>query len=472
MNETLETNPNQDIPSVQMPAPSMKSNIIKVVLLIGLAVFFAWIFVESGMTFKPIRCGEGCFGFGFILLSVPIFIAETLRPILSIIPKALFSLAESLPLLWPFIIGNIILKYSLIIILTGLPFFGFYFWVRRVSNFDRKNLKRIFVVACLLLIITISVSESLGSDRTIIATAKSMDRICENDSSCKNALYGKVSKNVYIGSENEKVTSGLRMPSISSLRTDKVLKALTSLPDSFREAYCDNIYGAITNISAERSNLNACKEKLALTSNNPPLWDDCLAQTDFYSRRLSSLIDSCTQNFIQINPINIIGLTGFLAPIKYSNQYRQNDNAYDMSGSKMEPRLVVLDGGILALAFSLSDRQPPRSTELSIIQMNPNSFPKYLDGNWSPVLGNSDGERNAKRLSFEQKIIFNNKVGEEHLRMSAYADSDVYRVGFLIQNIFIIVEVRGEVIYDTTTDEIRESAERLAEHIIVFLSPQ
>lgn len=467
MNETLEPNTNQATPPIQTPALSTKSNIVKISIFIALASFFAWVFVESGMAFKPIRCGEGCFS---LFLAAYAFILSILQPILSIIPKALFSLAESLPLLWPFILGSIILKYLLVIILAGLPFFGFYFLARLISSFDRKNLKRIFVVACLLLIITISIPESLGSDRTTIARAKSMDRICGGDSNCKNALYSKVLKNGYYGSEDKKVISGLRIPSISSLRTDKVLKAFTSLPNSFREAYCDNIYGAITNSPSERSNLNACKEKLGLTSNNSPVQEDCLAQTGSYSTQLSSLIDSCTQNFIHIKPLDIAGLTSFLAPIRYSNQYRQNDNAYDMGfeGSKMKLRLAVLDKTTLVLISRLDDRQPPYSTYLSIIQTNPDLFQKYLDGNWSPVQGDRKGERNAKRLSFEQKIISSNKVGEEHLQMSAYAAADVYRVGFLAKNIFIIVEARGEV----NTDEIRKSAERLAEHIVAFLSTQ
>lgn len=472
MNGTLGINTNQIIPPIQAPASSMKSNIIKIIIFIFLASLFAWVFAESGMTFKPIRCGEGCFS---VFLGASTLILSILQPILSIIPKVLLLLAESLPLLWPFIIGTIILKYLLIIILAGLPFFGFYFLTCRVCSFERKNLKRIFVTACLLLIIVFMfVSSSIRSDRANIAIAKSMDRICENDSDCKNALYGKVLKNGYIGSEKEKETSGLRMPSISSLRTDKVLKAFTSLPNSFREAYCDNIYGAVTNVPAERSNLNACKEKLALTNNNSPMQEDCLAQTDSYSTQLSSLIDSCTQNFIHINPINIVGLKSFLEPIRYSSQYRQNDNAYYMGyeGSKMKPRLAVLDNTILALVSYLDDRQPSPSTYLSIIQTNPDLFQKYMNDNWSPVQGNSEKDRDAKRLSFEQKVISGNKIGEEHLQMSAYAASDVYRVGFLAQNIFIIVEARGEIKNDMNTDEIRKSAERLAEHIIAFLSPQ
>ena len=66
------------------------------------------------------------------------------------------------------------------------------------------------------------------------------------------------------------------------------------------------------------------------------------------------------------------------------------------------------------------------------------------------------------------------QVLEEHLQMSAYASSDVYRVGFLDNNIFIIVEARGELTnsYGTknTTEEIKDSTERLAERLITFLS--
>lgn len=53
MDQTTETNINSAVPPV--PQSRIKWDIIKVIILLILASFFAWIFVFGGMAFEPIN---------------------------------------------------------------------------------------------------------------------------------------------------------------------------------------------------------------------------------------------------------------------------------------------------------------------------------------------------------------------------------------------------------------------------------
>lgn len=460
MNQEKDQIVSLELPSLIKKPKTTRFFSVKIFLLIIFTSFFSWAFVFSGMQFKSFS-SEGLFSF---VLLVPFLILDTLQHILSIIPRALVHSVESLSLPWPFIVSSIIIKYSLTIILASIPFFIVYFLVRKIHSIEQKKLEKSFVIACLI-IIALFISFTIETDLSAIKEIKTINKICENNSICKNFVYKEILKN-RTGQEGiyarENIRSGFDVPFLSSLREDIIKKIFISLPESSRKLYCDNLY------NDDDASLYKCKKDLGLLSGDSfPAQQICLkeARSNSYLETFEGLTDSCAKNFIKINPINIAGLKVFLSQFNYIDEYSKykTESYYT---NQMEPKLRFFDN-MFTLSSHIEDREPsPSGTYLYIIQANPSLFQKHLDGNWSPVEGQSKKKEGIKQFLFEQKISNTNK---EHLKMFAYAASKkVYRIGFLAKDIFLIVEAQNKK-GDADEIQIRKSAERLTKRILDYL---
>lgn len=443
---------------------SRENNVIKLILLLGLASILSYIIVYPSLQFYTPRCNEGCW-FPFVYIIVAIF--SILQPILSVIPKFLFSLTELFPLEWPFVIAGMIVKYSLILITIGFPFFLTYFWARRIISFDRKKLKIIFTIIFILSIAFVinHRSYSLESDRNVISTAKKMAKICQGDKVCEEVLYSKVLKNgqFYNLDENNvrKEVSGFRMPSIASLKNKELQQAFLSLPNKFRESYCENVYGP------KGINLNICRGKLSLIDINSPSVEDCYVHSISDSQQLAILIKSCNEK-LHIKPIDEVKFSTFLKSFKYQNKWNEMEDVYEFVYPKtiIEFDYVILDNNTLALSSGLNQNDQVHAN-FHITQTDPGLFDKYASGAWSPT-SNEDLSEKAVQISLEQNTILGHKIVKQHLNIAQLAEGDTYRIGFVIKNNFIIVEARGDNYMNT--NEIYELAEKLAERVITFMS--